>query len=189
MKWTFTHDQNFTGHKVISLLISSMLWANHEVALDSSVKIDPQVINCSGKERRVWSVQKRNKRSTLSCWDRIWNDSNSVVLLVPSYAACWVQGLADSKDKEPLSACASSYSHSTSKVMAIICILSGSQAWFIMMNEMNLKEKLLPGFETCLCLSQMWCGTGIMMTRLQRYSREFGIVHVSLFVKGGFWLH
>jgi hypothetical protein len=27
--------------------------------------------------------------------------------------------------------------------MAIICILSGSQAWFIMMNEMNLKEKFL----------------------------------------------
>jgi len=62
---------------------------------------------------------------------------------VPSYAACQVQGLAESKDKEPLFACASSYSHSTSKVMAIICILSGSQAWFIMMNGMNLKEKLL----------------------------------------------
>ncbi len=178
--------KNVTGHKVISLLISSMLWANHEVALDSSVNTDPQVINCSGKERRVWSVQKRNKRSTLSCWDRIWNRSNSVVLLAPSYAACRVQGLAEPKDKEPLSACASSYSHSTSKDMAIICILSGSQVWFIMMNEMNLKEKLLLkhayAFNKCDVVQALW------WQRLQRYSRDLELSMCPHLWKVGFGL-
>jgi hypothetical protein len=45
------------GHVVISRLISSMFSANHIVSLDSSVKIDPQVINCSQKGRRGQSVQ------------------------------------------------------------------------------------------------------------------------------------
>ncbi len=55
--------------------------------------------------------------------------------------------------------------------MAIICILSGSQAWFIMMNEMNLKEKLL--LKHAYAFLQMRCGAGITM--FQSYSRDFGI--------------